>query len=106
LHSEQDFQNGMIAERDRGIKEIEKTVLEVNDIFRDLSNIVAEQGVMIDSIESNIEASSHATFKGVEEISKASKYQKSSRTKLCCLAFILLIVVAAAVIFCWLFLIR
>lgn len=39
--------DALIADREQGIKEIEKTVVEVNEIFRDLSHLVQEQGVMI-----------------------------------------------------------
>jgi len=106
MKNEQEFQNALIAEREKGIKDIEKSVLEVNEIFRDLSNIVVEQGVMIDSIESNIEVSVQATDKGVEELTKASDYQKSSRTKMCCFLLIILIVVAVAIGLVWIFLIQ
>jgi syntaxin 7 len=39
--------DALIADREQGIKEIEKTVTEVNEIFRDLAHLVQEQGVMI-----------------------------------------------------------
>lgn len=106
LQSEQEFNNALITEREKGIKEIEKTVLEVNDIFKDLSHIVAEQGVMIDSIESNIERATVETSKGAEELTKASKSQRSSRTKLCCLALLLLAILAVILGFIWLFVLR
>lgn len=34
----------MIREREEGMREIESTMLEVNDIFRDLSTMVHDQG--------------------------------------------------------------
>jgi len=70
----------------------------VNEIFRDLSHLVQEQGVMIDNIESNIEESVVKTTDGVEELRKANEYQKSSRNKMCCLALIILIVAAIIVL--------
>jgi len=98
LDNERQFMDALIADREQGIKEIEKTVVEVNEIFRDLSHLVQEQGVMIDNIESNIEESVVKTTDGVEELRKANEYQKSSRNKMCCLALIILIVAAIIVL--------
>jgi t-SNARE complex subunit (syntaxin) len=56
---------------------------------------------MIDNIESNIEVSVSDVSQGVEEIKKASDYQKRSRTKLCCLTLLVIIIVAVVVIVIW-----
>ena len=37
----------IIREREQGIQEIEAAMLDINDMFHDLKNIVIEQGVMI-----------------------------------------------------------
>jgi len=97
MQSEVEFSNAMIQERETGIKEIEKTMQEVNEIFIDLSNLVVEQGQMIDNIESNIESGLDHTTHGYAEVKKASEYQKSSRNKMCCLALILMIVLGVIV---------
>jgi len=106
MQSQVSFNNNIILDRERDIREIEKNVIEVNEIFRDLSALVVEQGSMIDSIESNIESSVEHTSKGAEELVKASKYQKSSRNKLCCLLLIITVIVAALGLFVWLFVMR
>jgi len=98
FENERQFMDSLISDREQGIKDIEKSVVEVNEIFRDLSVLVSEQGVMIDNIESNIEESTIKTTEGVQELRKANEYQKSSRNKLCCLALIILIVAAILVI--------
>jgi len=95
--NERAFNDALIQDRQQGIKEIAKTVQEVNEIFTDLAHLVNEQGVLIDNIETNVEASVQHTSKGVVELRKASDYQKSARTKMCCLALILLIVAGVAV---------
>eukprot|EP00027_Filamoeba_sp_ATCC50430_P015914 CAMPEP_0168573836 /NCGR_PEP_ID=MMETSP0413-20121227/18750_1 /TAXON_ID=136452 /ORGANISM="Filamoeba nolandi, Strain NC-AS-23-1" /LENGTH=207 /DNA_ID=CAMNT_0008607119 /DNA_START=280 /DNA_END=900 /DNA_ORIENTATION=- len=101
IQNQLDFNEALIVDRDQGIREIEKTVVEVNEIFRDLSKLVIEQGQMIDNIESNIESAVQDTNKGVVEIRKASDYQKRSRTKLCILALILVIIVSVIVLVVW-----
>jgi len=98
LQTETDFNESLIREREEGIKDIEKTVKEVHEIFVDLSNLVSEQGEMIDNIESNVETSVDQTSKGVEELRAASKYQRSARTKMCILALILVIIAGVAVV--------
>ncbi len=48
----------------------------------------------IDNIESNVESTAHNTAEGVQQLRQASKHQRSARTKLCCLALIIVIVAA------------
>lgn len=98
VENERNFMDALIADREQGIKDIEKTVTEVNEIFRDLSHLVQEQGQMIDHIESNIDDSMARTDEGVVELRKANEYQKKSRNKMCCLALILLLLAGGAVL--------
>jgi len=103
LHNEITFNGTLIQARDADIRQIEKNIIEVNEIFQDLSKLVVEQGSMIDNIESNIESSVVSTSTGVEEIRKASDHQKKARTKLCCLTVILLIIASVLVLVIFLF---
>jgi len=66
----------------------------VNALFTDLATLVDQQGVMIDNIESNIEDTRVHTSEAVKEVTKASNYQKSARSKMCWLALIIVIVMA------------
>jgi len=100
LHNELDFNDNIIAEREEGIREIESTINEVNIIFRDLAELVNDQGQMIDNIENNVSQTVVRTDQANQELTKASSYQKSARTKMCCLLLIILIVAAVlAIIF-------
>ncbi|KAK9454532.1 t-SNARE [Dipodascopsis uninucleata] len=92
------FQNSLIAERELEIQGIEQGISELNEIFRDLGTMVTEQGVMIDNIESNITNVAQSTQNASEELTKASKYQKSSRNKSCCLLFILAIILTVVLL--------
>ncbi|EGC38378.1 hypothetical protein DICPUDRAFT_148991 [Dictyostelium purpureum] len=94
IESEREYQNSIIQERDEGIRKIEQSIVEINEIFLDLSNIVAEQGVMINTIEASLESTAMNTKEGVVHLQKASQHQRSSRTKMCWIALILLIVAA------------
>ncbi|EFA75608.1 syntaxin 7 [Heterostelium album PN500] len=92
IESEREYQNSIIQEREEGIRQIEQSIVEINEIFMDLSNMVSEQGVMLNTIEYSLESTVMNTQEGVEQIKKASEHQRSARTKMCWLALILFIV--------------
>ncbi|KAK9473090.1 t-SNARE [Dipodascopsis tothii] len=93
-----DFQNSLIAEREIEIQGIEQGISELNEIFRDLGTMVTEQGVLIDNIESNITNVAVNTQNASTELTKASRYQKSTRNKCCCLFIILAIILTVVLL--------
>ena len=44
-----------IMQREREINDIAKGIIELADIFKDLSNMVIDQGTMLDRIDYNVE---------------------------------------------------
>jgi len=98
IEGERDFQNALIEEREEGIKQIETTIQEVNEIFIDLATLVNEQSPMIDNIESHIDSAVSNVSRGVVELRQAADYQKSTRTKMCCLVVIILAIVGVVVV--------
>lgn len=100
LDNEVDFNESLIEDREKGIKEIENTVIEVNEIFKDLALILSDQGDMLNSIADNVMQTHDHVESGTNELKQASTYQKSARSKMCCLLVIVLIVagVLAAVL--------
>eukprot|EP01091_Cochliopodium_minus_P002369 TRINITY_DN12230_c0_g1_i1.p1 TRINITY_DN12230_c0_g1~~TRINITY_DN12230_c0_g1_i1.p1 ORF type:complete len:283 (-),score=93.00 TRINITY_DN12230_c0_g1_i1:97-945(-) len=97
IENDREFNEQIIKERHQGIKEIETKVVELNEMFRDLSIIVDEQGVEIDNIEAHISNAEHYVSQGVEEVASAEKKQRSARTKLCCIALIIVIVIGVVI---------
>jgi len=79
------IRNRIAQEREEGIKRIQCQVSEVNQIFRDLASIVADQGQQIGSIESQAETTASSTKQAVQELKKAVDRQRGAREKLCCL---------------------
>ncbi|EDQ88090.1 uncharacterized protein MONBRDRAFT_26630 [Monosiga brevicollis MX1] len=96
LDMEVDYRTAQIEERNQGIRELESQMTEVNDIFKDLAQIVQEQGDQLDSIEANLTTTASRTEQGVEELTRASRYQKSARGKALCL-FVIVAVVAGII---------
>ncbi|KAL4956562.1 t-SNARE [Aspergillus filifer] len=99
---EVDFQETLIIERENEIRNIEQSVGELNELFRDVAHIVHEQGEQLDTISGNVENVRGDTQGANVELRSASRYQKNARNKACCLliilAVILTIIILAAVL--------
>jgi len=98
LDKERDFQDAIIHEREDEIKAIQQQMREVNDIFKDLANIVQEQGEMVDSIYLNITSASKNVDVGVQNLEEANTHQKSARNRMCYLAIFITVAVSIAVV--------
>ena len=100
--NEVDFQDALIIERETEIRNIEQSVGELNELFKDVAHIVSDQGGQLDIISENVQGVRTDTQGADRELRGASRYQKSSRNKACCLlivlAVILTIVILAVVI--------
>jgi len=100
--SEVDFQESLIVERESEIRNIEQSVGELNELFRDVAHMVHEQGQSLDMISDNVTSTRDDTRGADQNLRTASRHQKNARSKACCLllilAVILTIVILAAVI--------
>lgn len=84
-----------IQERHVAIRELERKLLELNQIFLDMSVLVEAQGEMINSIEQHVAKSVVFVQQGHVELKKAREYQKNTRKWACCVIIILLVVLIA-----------
>ena len=50
LDNEVEYSDALIAEREVEVADIERSIAEVNEIFRDLGTLVHEQGYMLGNI--------------------------------------------------------
>ena len=80
---------------------IEKSLLELQQLFVDMSVLVAQQGEVLIQIDKHLDAAVDYTEKGAEELKEASKIQKGTRKKICGLLFgvIILAIVGVVVYF-------
>jgi syntaxin 7 len=95
---EVDFQESLIIERESEIRNIEQSVGELNELFRDVAHIVHEQGGQLDIISENVENVTTDTRGANVELRSASRYQKNARNKMCCLLVILAVVLTIIVL--------
>ncbi|GAB4826631.1 hypothetical protein Ancab_033526 [Ancistrocladus abbreviatus] len=77
-----------IQERHDAVKEIEKNLIELHQVFLDMAALVEAQGQQLNNIESHVAHASSFVRRGTEQLQDAREYQKGSR-KWTCIALIL-----------------
>lgn len=82
-----------VQDRHRDIVLIEQSVKELNRLFVDMAVMVESQGVILNSIEDNVNSAIINTAAGTKELSAAVKIQKKSRKKMYIIIVILVIVI-------------
>lgn len=85
------YQQRLIRERDQEITNIERSITELNGIFKDLGAVIHQQGIMVDNIEANIYTAADNTVMASTELERARRYQK--RSSKWCLYFLIALVV-------------
>lgn len=81
-----------IQERHEAMREIERNLKELNQLFMDMAVLVNYQGENLDDIESHMARANSFVSRGTHQLEIAKKHQKSKR-KCTCFAIILLIVI-------------
>ena len=72
-----------MTQRDEEIQKIVETITDLAEIMKDLSVLVVEQGSILDRIDYNIDQVDEHVKGAVNELNKAEKSQKQSRSLLC-----------------------
>lgn len=93
-----------IESRHDEILKLEKSIVDLHEMFQYLAMEVEAQGEMINNIESNIKNSSAYVEKAVENTEKAVSYQNKARKKkvwiaICCAILLLIIIIALVTTF-------
>lgn len=68
--------------RDEEVSKVVKTIYDLNDIFKDLSQMVQEQGTILDRIDYSIEQTQTRVSEGLRQLQRAEMYQRKNR-KMC-----------------------
>nr|ODO04294.1 hypothetical protein L204_00652 [Cryptococcus depauperatus CBS 7855] len=87
-----------LNQRAKEIDQIATSISELAELFRDLGNIVVEQGTLLDSVEYNVSMATRQIQAGEKELVTASKYQARSGKRKCIFFLILCIVAMILVI--------
>ncbi|GLU08571.1 hypothetical protein SLE2022_254770 [Rubroshorea leprosula] len=87
-----------IQERHDAVKEIEKKLLDLQQIYLDMAVLVEAQGEILDNIESQVATAVTNVQTGTTALQKAKTLQKNSRKWMCIAIIILLLIVAVIVV--------
>eukprot|EP00727_Mastigamoeba_balamuthi_P004211 m51a1_g13788 Syntaxin 16 (314) ;mRNA; f:332081-333482 len=90
--------NSTTVERDKEIRQIYKSIVELSEITKDLAVLIVDQGTLLDRIDYNIEVSAENTKEGVVELKKANESQKGIRTKLCIILLLVAIMLGLIIV--------
>ncbi|KAM9296840.1 syntaxin-16 isoform 4-T4 [Gastrophryne carolinensis] len=82
----------IVEEREREIRQIVQSISDLNEIFRDLSTMVVEQGTVLDRIDYNVEQACVKTDEGLKQLQQAEQYQKKNRKMLVILILFILVI--------------
>ncbi|TGZ84376.1 t-SNARE [Ascodesmis nigricans] len=96
--SEVDFQEELILQREEDMRNIERGVTELNDIFNDLGMLVRGQGDQLDMISDNVGRAADHQRAAASELNQAARYQKGARNRMCCLLMILAIILTVVLL--------
>ncbi|CAA0822530.1 Syntaxin-121 [Striga hermonthica] len=86
-----------IQERHDAVREIERNLRELHQVFLDMAVLVESQGEQLDDIESQVNRASSFVRSGAQQLEVARKHQKSSR-KWACIGILILLVVVLIIV--------
>jgi len=94
------YQDGIIYEREREIAGIQRQVVEVNEIFRDLGKMISDQSAGIDNIQTHITEVMGNVKTADSEVNEANELSKSgtSKTRFIALGIIVVVVILVIII--------
>jgi len=86
-----------IQERHDAAMEIERNLLDLHQIFLDMSVLVEAQGEQLDSIENHVAHASSFVSHGAQQLQTAKTHQRNTR-KWTCIAIILVLVIILVIV--------
>lgn len=92
------FEESLLQDRNLEIRSIETSLVEIRDIMKDTTSLVAQQGEGLDRLDLFVSETVHHTSKAAMEVEKAETYQVRARSRNCCLLVTAAAVLAAVVI--------
>uniref|UniRef100_A0A5B6YK53 Putative syntaxin n=1 Tax=Davidia involucrata TaxID=16924 RepID=A0A5B6YK53_DAVIN len=88
-----------IQERHDAVKEMERNLKELHQVFLDMAVLVESQGEQIDDIESQVARANSFVRSGAQQLQVARKHQISSRQWTCYGIILLLVIILIVVLF-------
>ena len=100
LYTQEDDLKSQIKKRDEDINILANSINELAEIFKDLQNVIQEQGTILDRIDYNIDITYENSKRGLKYIKKAEEHQNSSCFRnAVLLLFIIILIESILIIF-------
>eukprot|EP00210_Caulerpa_lentillifera_P006543 g6248.t1 len=90
-----------IRERQQAVHELERSLLELHQIFLDMAVLVEAQGGLIENIAAQVGKAKGYVASGVQSVERAKVIQQNTRKWMCCSIICLLIFIGIIVIVVW-----
>lgn len=75
----------MAEHREKEVIKIVQSIADLHDIFKDLAQMVQEQGTVLDRIDYNVEQTQTRVTEGYKQLQRAEMYQRKNRKMYCIL---------------------
>lgn len=75
----------MAEHREKEVIKIVQSIADLHDIFKDLGQMVHEQGTVLDRIDYNVEQTQTLVTEGYKQLQRAEMYQRKNRKMHCIL---------------------
>ncbi|SDA03084.1 BZ3500_MvSof-1268-A1-R1_Chr11-1g03298 [Microbotryum saponariae] len=85
-----------IQQRDAEINAIAQSIVDLADLFKDLSSMVIDQGTLLDRVDFNVEQMGGEVRAAVEELKTATQHQR--RSGKCQLIFLLILLIVGCIV--------
>jgi syntaxin 16 len=73
----------MMEVREKEVMGIVKSIVDLNQVYKDLAHMVEEQGTILDRIDWNVESTQTRVYEGYKQLQKAERYQRANRKMYC-----------------------
>jgi len=88
-----------IRDRHEDIQRLERSLVELHEMFVDMSILVSEQGEMIDRIEYSVARSGNYVESARKKVKRAEELQRAARQKkICCFISMIILVIILLVV--------
>lgn len=82
-----------LQERHDAVKEIEKNLIELHQIFLDMAALVEAQGQQLNNIETHVAHASSFVSRGTQQLGQAREHQNNSRKWYCYAALAVIVLI-------------
>ncbi|GIL94920.1 hypothetical protein Vretimale_1032 [Volvox reticuliferus] len=92
------YHEALIEERDAGIREIQRQIGEVNEMFQDLAVLISDQGEQLQTVDMHITSVAERVKEGQRELVTASRSSRAMRNKCLWLWLVAAVIVSVLLI--------